>query len=54
MLKKLRDELGAGVVDCQNAIKESNGDYEIARDILRKKGLANAQKKASRVVGEGL
>ncbi|MDA8052986.1 MAG: translation elongation factor Ts [Deltaproteobacteria bacterium] len=45
---------GAGFVDCKNALIETNGDIDKAVDILRKKGLAKAQKKANREAKEGL
>ncbi len=53
-IKELREQTGAGVVDCQKALKESNGDAEQAVQILRKKGMATAGKKADRQTGEGL
>jgi elongation factor Ts len=54
LIKKLRDELGAGMLDCKNAIEEAKGDYDLACEILRKKGIASAQKKASRDACDGL
>ncbi|MHB1665249.1 MAG: translation elongation factor Ts [bacterium] len=54
LVKNLRSMTGAGFVDCKNALTESNGDIDIAVDVLRKKGLARAQKKASRETKEGL
>ncbi|KAL2644944.1 hypothetical protein R1flu_012531 [Riccia fluitans] len=54
IVKKLRDETGAGMMDCKKALAECNGDVEKARDFLRKKGLASADKKASRIASEGL
>jgi elongation factor Ts len=53
-VKKLRDQTGAGMMDCKTALEEANGDFEEARTILRKKGLATAAKKAGRATGEGL
>ena len=53
MVKALRDETGAGMMDVKKALTESNGDQEEARKILRKKGLASAAKKAGRVASEG-
>src|SRR5262245_44813338 len=53
-VKELREKTGAGVMDCNNALRESNGDMEAAIVILRKKGLASAQKKASRIAAEGM
>ncbi len=54
LVKNLRSMTGAGFVDCKNALVESNGDIDKAVDVLRKKGLARAQKKASRETKEGL
>jgi len=53
-VKKLRDQTGAGMMECKNALTEANGDFEEATTILRKRGLASAQKKAGRSVNEGL
>ncbi len=53
MVKELRERTGAGMMDCKNALLESNGDIEAAIDGLRKKGLASAAKKAGRVTAEG-
>jgi elongation factor Ts len=50
----LRKETGQGMMECKKALEESNGDVEAARDILRKKGLVKAEKKAERTTGEGL
>ncbi len=54
LVKNLRSITGAGFVDCKNALVESNGDMDKAVEALRKKGLAKAQKKASRETKEGL
>src|SRR5437764_2449915 len=54
MVKKLRDQTGAGMMECKNALTEANGDFEDATTILRKRGLASAQKKAGRSANEGL
>jgi elongation factor Ts len=54
MVKELREATGAGVLDCKKALVESNGNFEIAVEELRKKGLAAAAKKASRETNEGL
>jgi elongation factor Ts len=54
MVRKLREETGAGMMECKSALVEAKGDSEAARDILRKKGLAAAAKKAGRVASEGL
>ena len=53
-VKKLRDQTGAGMMDCKNALEEANGSFEEATTILRKKGLASAGKKAGRATHEGL
>ncbi len=53
-VKKLRDQTGAGMMDCKNALEEANGNFEEATTILRKKGLASAGKKAGRATHEGL
>jgi elongation factor Ts len=54
MVKNLRDKTGAGMMDCKSALAEANGDFEAAVDVLRKKGLSKAAKKADRVAAEGL
>jgi elongation factor Ts len=54
MVKELRDKTGAGMMDCKNALKETNGDLEAAVDWLRKKGLSKAAGKADRVAAQGL
>jgi elongation factor Ts len=54
VIKKLREETQAGMMECKKALTENNGDYEAAKDWLRTKGLAKAAKKASRVAAEGL
>ena len=53
-VKQLRDKTGAGMMDCKNALKESNGDLDGAVDYLRKSGAAKAEKKGSRETKEGL
>jgi elongation factor Ts len=53
-VKKLRDQTGAGMMECKNALTEANGDFEEANTILRKRGLASAAKKAGRMASEGL
>jgi elongation factor Ts len=52
-VKSLREKSGAGMIDCKNALVEANGDETAAMDILRKKGQAQAGKKAGRVTAEG-
>jgi elongation factor Ts len=54
MVKELRERSGAGMMDCKSALGETGGDIEQAIDLLRKKGLAKAAKKAGRVAAEGL
>ncbi|MBQ8870595.1 MAG: elongation factor Ts [Alphaproteobacteria bacterium] len=54
MVKELRETTSAGMLDCKKALVETNGDMEQAVDWLRKKGLASAAKKASRIAAEGL
>ncbi len=52
-VKSLREKTGAGMIDCKNALVEANGDETAAIEILRKKGIATADKKAGRVTAEG-
>ena len=52
-IKELREATGAGMMDCKKALNEFDGDMEAAADELRKKGLASADKKATRVAAEG-
>ncbi len=54
VVKELRDKTGAGMMDCKNALKESEGDIEKAVDFLRKAGVAKAEKKGSRDTKEGI
>ena len=54
MVKELRDQTGAGMMDCKAALNESSGNIDAAVDWLRKKGLSKAAKKAGRVAAEGL
>lgn len=51
---ELRKKTGAGVADCQKALKETDGNMEKAVDFLREKGIATAAKKASRIAAEGI
>ena len=53
MVKELRERTGAGMMECKRALVETNGDLEAAIEHLRKSGLAQADKKASRVAAEG-
>jgi elongation factor Ts len=54
VVRKLREETGAGMMDCKSALVEAQGDSEKAREILRKKGLAAAAKKAGRAASQGV
>jgi elongation factor Ts len=54
IVKKLRDETGAGMMNCKQALVENDGDYEKAVQSLKLKGMATADKKASRNTNEGL
>lgn len=53
-VKKLREQTGAGMMECKKALTESSGDFEKAVDLLRQKGLAAAAKKAGRIAAEGV
>lgn len=53
-VKELREKTGAGMLDCKNALTETDGDMEKAIDWLREKGIAKSIKKASRIAAEGL
>ena len=53
-VKKLRDETGAGMMNCKKALTENDGDYEKAIEFLKLKGMATADKKASRNTNEGI
>lgn len=53
-VKKLREATGAGMMECKSALTEANGDMEAATTLLRKRGLAAAQKKAGRSTSEGM
>lgn len=53
LVKQLREETGAGMMDCKKALSETGGDIVKAQEFLRKKGLASAEKKASRATAEG-
>ena len=54
MVKKLRDQTGAGMMECKAALTEANGDLDAATTLLRKRGLAQAAKKAGRSTSEGI
>jgi elongation factor Ts len=53
-IKELREKTGAGVIDCKNALTECDGDFARACEILEKRGIAIAEKKADRAVKSGL
>src|SRR6202047_2776846 len=54
LVKQLREKTNAGMMDCKKALVETDGDLEKAEDLLRKKGIASASKKASRSAKEGV
>ena len=54
MVKKLREQTGAGMMDCKKALTETNGDYEKAVTLLREKGIAVAAKRETKAASEGL
>ncbi len=54
LLKKLREETGAGIADCRQALAEAGDDYEKAKEVLKKKGLDKASQKSDREVKAGL
>jgi elongation factor Ts len=53
-VKRLREETGAGMLDCKKALDETNGDYDQAKENLRQKGHASAAKRAERATAEGV
>ena len=53
-VKKLREETNAGMMDCKKALVESEGDFEMAKLLLREKGQSKADKKSGRITAEGL
>jgi elongation factor Ts len=54
LVKELRDQTGAGMMDCKRALEETGGDLEAARTLLRERGLASAGKRAGRETTEGI
>ena len=54
MIKELRELTGVGMSTCKEALVEADGNIEKAIEVLRKKGLAQAEKKAGRIAAEGL
>ena len=53
-VKRLREETGAGVMDCKRALDESKGDFEKARGLIKERGLAKAKAKSDREAKEGI
>jgi elongation factor Ts len=53
-VKRLREETGAGMLDCKKALDETNGDFDRAKESLRKKGFESAAKRAERATAEGV
>ena len=54
MIKELRDQSGAGIMDCRSALLDTEGDMEKALQVLKEKGILKAQKKAERATSQGL
>ena len=54
MVRQLRQQTGAGIMDCKRALEETGGDIEKATEILRQQGLAKAEKKMGREAGQGV
>src|SRR5436309_15957156 len=54
LVKQLRDKTNAGMMDCKKALVDADGDLDKAEEILRKKGIASASRKASRAAKEGV
>jgi elongation factor Ts len=54
LVKELRDKTGAGMMDCKRALEQTGGEIEAAIDVLRKSGIAKAEKRAGRAAAEGL
>lgn len=53
-IRRLREQSGAGIMDCKRALEEANGDFDRAMELLRERGIAQAEKRASRTAGQGL
>jgi len=53
-IAKLRSSTGAGMMDCKNALEEANGDQDKAAELLRKKGIVKAAKRADKIAAEGM
>jgi len=54
MVKELRDKTGVGMMDCKKALAETDGNFDDALDVLRKKGIAKSAKRADRAAKEGV
>jgi elongation factor Ts len=54
LIKRLRDDTGAGMMDCKRALETTGGDLDLARGVLREKGLAGHEKRKGRVANEGV
>lgn len=54
MIKALREKTGCGIMDCRQALQDTKGDFDLALDVLREKGLKTAEKRAERVASEGI
>jgi len=54
MVKALRDETGAGMMDCKKALQDADGDVAKAKELLQQKGLASVEKRAGRTANQGL
>ena len=54
LVKELRDQTGAGMMDCKRALQETGGEIDAARTLLREKGMAAAGKRADRATTEGI
>jgi elongation factor Ts len=53
-IKRLREETGAGIMDCKRALEDASGDLDKAKALLRERGIARAEKRAAREAGQGL
>ena len=53
-IKELREETGAGIMDCRRALEDASGDFDKALEFLRQKGVEKAAKRAERVAAEGV
>ena len=54
LVKELRDQTGVGMIDCKKALAEANGDFDVAQEILKKKGAIKADKKSDRETNNGV